>query len=306
MSCAPDAKIDLKVRDVRLGIAELMRTSQVIVSGEVIDRKVLSVGSPTAEYSGSEWSTSRYMIRRDLCLKGWCPPSNFPLYRIDCYRNCPGDQGTGSLEPGNRRVFFLMNEGEILRSTVDLRQSEAIICTGRHDRLPAGLDLPHQISTLLLSPGDGFSPDHLADCLFHSRYDSMELVGYADTLSAIRPFLKSSSRRLRDQSCLVLAEYYFDVEGCLQATVNDLSAPAERKLIARQRLDALAGSKRDLLEWIASPSDIYLRARASWDTPDGVFDLLRVLAQHEDQRIRANACKVGATMFPSKPLPECH
>ena len=99
-----------------------------------------------------------------------------------------------ALDTGNRRVFFLVHEGEILRSTVDLRESEARICTGRHDRLPAGLDLPHKISTLLLTPGDDFAPDRLAECLFHSRYDSLELVGNADTLSAIRPFLQSSSK----------------------------------------------------------------------------------------------------------------
>lgn len=302
----PASKVDLKVRDFRLGVADMMRSSQVIVAGEVIDRRVLSVHLPGGEYSGSEWWTSRYMIRKEVCLEGWCPPNIFPLYRIDCARNCPGDQGTGTLHAGTRRVFLLVQEGTILRSMVDLRESEARICTGRHDRVPAGVDLPHRISALLLTPGHDFSPDDFAGCLSSSRYESVELVGFADTFSAIRPFLQSSSKHLRDQACLELAGYLFDVNGCLQATVNAPSATTEERLIARQRLNGLAESKKQLLKWIESGSVIWLRATARSDTPDGVFDLLRVLAQHEDQRVRAYACKVGVTMFPSRPLSECH
>ena len=104
----------------------------------------------------------------------------------------------------------------------------------------------------------------------------------------------------------MIAEYLFDVNGCLQATVNDPSATTEERLISRQRLNRLAESKKQLLKWIESGSVIWLRASAHSDTPDGIFDLLRVLAQHEDKRVRAKACKVGTTMFPSRPLSECH
>jgi len=46
VSCAPASKVNLKVRDFRLGIAEVMSTSQVIVSGEVIDRRSSRSGRP--------------------------------------------------------------------------------------------------------------------------------------------------------------------------------------------------------------------------------------------------------------------
>jgi hypothetical protein len=179
---------------------------------------------------------------------------------------------------------FLISQNGLHRAVRDVGAAEIPIFSGAHAKLE-GTTVEEKLARALLVPGTTFDPADFADRLPISKHRATELVGKYEALRLIVPLLKHPV--LGPVSCLELADFRFDYDGCLIRLHSSSTDPAVKRLAA-QRLRGLAEETKLLRRFVKNPEE-YL----AWAAMGGSVerqDILSILAHHPDRTVSAMAC----------------
>jgi hypothetical protein len=190
---------------------------------------------------------------------------------------------------------FLVSRNGLNRSVRDVIRSELPVFTGAHVRID-GATIEEKLARALLVPGTNFDPAEFAHRLSISKQRATELIGQYETLRLVIPLLKYSA--LAPQSCIELADFRFDYNGCLLNLYTSSTDPAVERLAA-ERLWGLEEETRLLRGFVSNPEG-YL-AWAAMGERAKRQDILLILAQHPDKAVRSVACGELRGIAPGAP-----
>lgn len=287
----------------------LLPLADTILIGTVIasdwEGAVLAVSTPdTGPFKAR---LQKLTVHVENTLRGIIAPGKeIVFYRYDCYEDCRLVAYRSFAPVGSRRIFFLRSDGGVLRSAVDIAESEIPVYSGQHSNdAHAPAQLEQQIAHLLLTPGSNFHADVFARGLFDTRYVSEVLIGHSGTLELVKPLLENRAQSIRIQACLVLAEFQFDYNGCLKKIISDPATP-EARLRAVKGLQGIEESQRQLKSYFLSDDPTrWLRSTASSESPADILDLLKILAQNIDTAVQQKACDLILKSFPNEYRRNC-
>jgi hypothetical protein len=202
--------------------------------------------------------------------------------------------------PGSRYLFFLMRDGDALRSIGDVGEYSVRVFTGAHAEPSAGGEVTGtRVSRILLNPGDGADLDSLAKAL--SKYSNL-----ADTWGS-RPFsvqllreLISRGEPVRAAACGVLVESYKGQYDCLEALAKDQNESLENRQEALRKLQEKGFERRSLLEALKDPAQL--------PVPDSLRKMreeYETLLFSSDPLLHDRACGALNRYFPREAEPGC-
>jgi hypothetical protein len=125
---------------------------------------------------------------------GWAGESN----------TFPGGRPWAEYAVGERYIFCLDWELDVLRSTVDYFGSSFPVLTGRHtgnnysNRSPR---IERMIASLLLTPGEEFNERYFSDNIHYSSYNAWYLAGKTFARTLMNQLLGHVSIAIREAAC---------------------------------------------------------------------------------------------------------
>jgi len=306
VSCEQNPKLELR-QEFTLSVRELTNRSSVVLVGTIS-----SVESLGRRFRVGELivQLSRVRISVEKVLKGNVPnkgTAGFWRY-VWSGDTLPKDELSADFyAPGMRSIFFLDNEGDRLRSTVDVVQSRVGLMEGKLDgRVPEpGTGVHEMVAKLLLSTGIDQDPEAFARSLANSAYYSIELIGKLKTLHLLRDLVNGSVGQVKTMACFELSGRFAGQDECLHELLQHFGTESWARRLAERQLSA--GLKRDSSIKIELEKDPerWLNGHARSRDRVDIKDELRVLAIHADPGIRRIACNCMSQQFPDEPLPEC-
>jgi len=202
--------------------------------------------------------------------------------------------------PGRRYVFFLMSEGDVLRSIGDVGEYSIEVFTGSH----IGTNTPAEsavmaISNILLKRGTNVDESLLAKNL-QGTWHAL------DDLKASRLYTMRLLRELvimpgpvRIAACELLVKW-FSSYGCLYEIKDDISESSENQMWASQRLTSAMLSDNRILETLADPArfDFQQMRDRDRDSIARRLDELRILLSSPNSNVRKSACAAIRRYYP--------
>ncbi len=139
--------------------------------------------------------------------------------------------------PGERAIFYLMNDTGVWRAVTDGYQSHIPIHTGKHEISAASRSkLNETIARLLLSPPEG---GDLSEYLVHfgeSCTSAFQLTGESETARVLQILRTHNYRNIRDLACIQLAA--FGERDCLAEALKNDQLPNEDRSLGEEYLDS--------------------------------------------------------------------
>jgi hypothetical protein len=215
-------------RPDRLDILERINRADLIVVGVVEAEQTVRAGRRNPMRDSMPLQLMRVTIRVEGLVKGTHSGErlDFLYYRTTGAWDGPAPN---LLAPGERGVFYLIREGNLLRATNDVYSSHTEIGTGRHDVLPEVSDIGvrETIARVLLMPGDGVDVARYVESLYVERAHAIVIVGKSRTADLLRSLLDNSDTRIRGRACILLAEPPLNERSCLEKLLHDDQATSQ-------------------------------------------------------------------------------
>lgn len=215
-SCQPSAK--LQIRPISAPTyRELTYRSFIVLVGSVTAVHVVGPEVKTGDKHKYPLRLQRITVQVENVLKGRPKAGKIAFYRYGWSPDQPMVGPWGNVVPGERNVFFLDQEGGVLRATADLYPSHIEVLSGRHPgyKPRVGQSTEESIAEILLTPGEDVHPAAFSQGLRTASAIAIELVGPPGTLRIMGPLLTSKEAVLRQQACSVMTERFPGQVKCL-------------------------------------------------------------------------------------------
>lgn len=288
-SCQTNPDLPLRVR--RLTTAQIMNASQVILIGTI--RSIRVFGPQRTTDAGVKVRGWRIEIEPLLFLKGRSGNGTLTYFMNNFDPNVVQNGDFEWLMKGERRIFFLRSDGEMLRSVVDLYVTSMAFphtvptLTNRYPQEYLG----QTIARLLLTPIPGATERALTNELPQVTTEALRSAGYAFVAGLLQDLRQSDLPDLRVEACLTAYEQVFSDESCVDkleasATNADLLRRIrdvrKRRIYLRQICGDAIEAGRDCpltgYTYAAEPSD-----------RESVREFYNFLSRNSDQVLKACA-----------------
>jgi hypothetical protein len=237
-SCSP--AVELVPRPDRLEILEMINRADLIVVGVVEAEQPVRAARRNETKDSMPLQLMKVNLRVEGFIKGTRSGERLAFFY---YRTTGAWDGPAPnlLAPGERDIFYLTSEGDLLRATNDVYSSHTEVGTGRHDVHAEVNDagVRETIARVLLLPGDGLNINSYVESLYVERAHAIDIVGKSRTADLLRSLLGNSDSRIRGRACILLAEPPLSERGCLENLLHDAQIPAAD----RERATALSRNR---------------------------------------------------------------
>jgi len=231
------AAAELVPRPGRLEIVERINRADLVVVGVVEAEQTVRAGHRNETSESMPLQLMKVNIRVEGLIKGSYSAEQlaFLYFRATGAWDGPAPN---LLAPGERDIFYLIREGDLLRATNDVYSSHTEVVTGRHNVQPEVSDarVRETITRLLLLPGDGLDVTRYVASLYIEASNAIDIVGKSRTADILRSLLRNSDSRIRGRACILLAEPPLNERGCLENLLRDAQISSED----RERATALS------------------------------------------------------------------
>ena len=251
--------------------------------------------SETADWNEAFRSAQVILVGKVLSIdKG---PRQLMRSRLAVENVLQGEAVEGSLEiyyfrtgqafdAHERYVFFLTLEQGVLRA------GNAIpVASGLHRTVPLpGRQPAEQVSTMLLTPGDGINAAHFARDLAGSVAFAMSHIGRWQTAKLLKQLAADTRPPIGQSACEQLTAWYWGQDACW----DRLDAGAPSAGMAQSR-----AAEQERRARTADP-DRWWKQMSAACPPAQLLDELRLLTTHKDPTIRARYCRFLRAHYPDE------
>jgi len=238
-SCTP--ALDLVPHPHPLSTIDRIARSSLIVVGVVQSEASAAWVHRKNNGSGMPLELRRVSLRVEGVIKGRYDGSRLQFVYF-CATGPWDGPAPNLLAPGERAIFYLLSDGNILRATNDAYSSHTEIVTGKHRIQPAARDqeVREMIVRLLLLPGEDLDTNRYVASLYVEMAQALDLTDKLQVAYIFRTLLNNQSAPIRARACVLLAEPPLNQRDCLQDLVRDSKAPE----VDRKRAQHLIGASR--------------------------------------------------------------
>lgn len=171
--------------------------------------------------------------------KGQAEAGHLTFYYYQAYGAWNGPS-PNFIVPGERDIFYLIQDQGVLRATNDVFLSHTPIWSGKHPVSPVSDDqLQEAVARLLILPGAEPRARYL-DLVRGNAALAMGLVGDSEVREMLRGLLDYPDGAIRARACLNLADFPFKDKSCLAKIINDAQTSPEDRERARELLEPRA------------------------------------------------------------------
>jgi hypothetical protein len=214
VGCAPRPELPLNVS--HLTTREVIEKSSAVVIGEV--RSIDVSGKRVRSEEGILLRRWRVEVTALAVLRGLDQRSRTVAFFLNSYD--PGVVQNGNFEwlrVGDRRIFFLVGEGDHLRAVSDLYSTSMVfphasVPVVRRDEKEATSD---KIASVLLTQADGESAQSFASMVSAATTEALKSSSYAFVATILSQLLASPSPDIRREACLAAYEQLFASDSCV-------------------------------------------------------------------------------------------
>ncbi len=227
-SCAPVP--DLVPRVANVEIADQVNEANLIVVGLAENERVVRPVAGTRETG--PLNLLAVIVRVEGVLKGHFDGERLTFYYYQMTGGAWDGPAPNIVAPGQRSIFYLMNDGGVIRAATDAYLSHTNLATGKHPISPAANDSSTReaVAELVLLPGEGMDMADYLGSLHRGKALALALVGKSQVRQMLRGLLKNPQGAIRGRACITLAEFPLNEKGCLQDVIGDVqSLPEDRK-----------------------------------------------------------------------------
>lgn len=229
VSCSRAPKLDPHVS--RLELEEQIKQATLIVVGVAEDERALPTAASELKEESMPLQLRAVSIRVEGVLKGRFDGKRLTFYYYQTTGAWDGPP-INILSPEERGLFYLVNDGGLLRATNDVYLSHTRLVTGKHKVSPVTdtNQIHAAIARLLLVPGTGAEVAENLASWRRSEAVALDLVPQTQVIRIIQDALTNSDRAIRGRACLLLAEFPLNQKDCLPEVVHDAQVlPEDRK-----------------------------------------------------------------------------
>lgn len=205
------------------------------------------------------------------------------------------------LQPGERWIVFLREEGGVLRTMSDLEELRMPVNGGIHTQLeiPHSDSVAERIAYILLTPGRGYNTRFFNAALPGNLKRMLGIGGLKYTVMVLRDLLSHPDKNIRVSACLTLAEALPGQDRCL----GELSDDSEDTI--RTRASELLRKHAAEAHAIADELKNHpLMGRFSGQIDD-LPDEMELYTTHRNKEVRELACKILTNCFPTHHSSNC-
>jgi hypothetical protein len=202
--------------------------------------------------------------------------------QAQCYFLTSVTKGVAKPSLGERRVFFLRREQELIRCFADGTQPDLTVHSGAPTEVPPG-SVGTKILATILHPGRGFNPAVFTSHLAYSFISASRYGSRVQAFHLLSKLVEHPASEVREASCLVLSEHYPGHDQCLDEHIgNGRYAQRAREARLRRKTD-----DQDTLRRLKSGGALHF---GSTGEVDDAVEALLLLASHRNPEISASAC----------------
>jgi hypothetical protein len=260
----------------RIGLAD------VIVVG-----RATSVETFDPDRTHPEAGLTKVNIAVENVLKGNSTDQELPFY---FYRIVGGFNGPkpNFVRVGDRGIFFLKRDQDILRSVHDIWESHIKVYSGRHDAITVDRDVQETIARVVITPGDGFDPSEYP----RSLPESVTYLGVPLRYSVplLETLVDGPEPDTAKYACLALSDIFVWGDECLDSIARAEGDADVRTKAAELAERNLKSRQRDEQELKLGPAIFFSRISYG-GVREGRFILER-LAKHPDPEVRNKASEL--------------
>ena len=293
---------------------EIMMRSPVVVVGVVKSVDTVKSGISARKQPTLLLDRTRVTFQAENILRGSGVTRN-TLVSFDVFTYSRQNGGYSGpplyqVAPGNRCLFFLTRDGEILRSSGDVLDYTLRLRSGRHSQLifdhPA--DVGDTIAQLLLGLGTDYDSEGMARNLRFMASISDHLATRVRTVNLLERLTDKGGvpSDIVNSACLVLAEGYYGHYACLNQIRDSPSFSVEVRKNAADLLAKHTAEMTILKQWLATYP---LQAFSKAPFPDSLARTrqeLELLLTCPDTVVRHLACSALRRNYPDPEPAKCN
>jgi hypothetical protein len=235
-------------------------------------------------------------------IKGTVPAKALTFY---FFTNVPTTTGFRSprswMEPGQRYIVFLREDGEVLRTMADMEQLQIQVHSGDHSQgsFSSDASLGIRIAALLLTPGENYDSATFARHIGLDLLNVRTIAPAKNLVALLSGLLKNRDDRVRTAACFALAKEYPSQDSCLVDLAN---APDDgQRQRARELLALHDRNTPELIKRLAEyPSTLSINGKT-----EDLGDDLELFTNHRNAEVRAGACRALEHCFPARQVSQC-
>jgi hypothetical protein len=169
-------------------------------------------------------------------LKGRFEGKNLIFYYYQVTGTAWNGPEPNMISPGERDIFYLLQDQGVWRAATDLFVSHTRIVSGIHLIPPSFNEdqVSETIGRLLLEPSNGVDQPAFLGSLHRNSAIAIGLVGKANASEMLQRLLTSPNPEIRGRACIVLAEFPLNEKNCLPTIVRDVDILADDRKRAEE------------------------------------------------------------------------
>jgi hypothetical protein len=190
------------------------------------------------------------------------------------------------IEPGERRLFFLVVDSGQYRFVADFRDHYAVrVASGKHANCCK--DDIESIARILLELGEGYNREMMARNLSQQAFSVLHLAGRLKTAPLLQALVANGHEPLIGaQACLILSTEYHGFDDCLDRFAAVPELPSDLKDDLSKRLASRAARRKELKRNLREHPLLALQLDSLWDVQQG----LELLSNAPDSELGVLAC----------------
>ena len=287
-----------------------LQSVPVIVVGFVEENRIVVSRVAARRYKGVYLDLHEVRCKRENSLKGGLIEKEFTFAyfsdgRYPEAQPNPLYKRSFKADPGERYLFFLTRDGDVLRSIGDVGEFSIPINSGRHveSRIEPG-DISQLIAKILLAPGDGADLDRMAQTL-PAASQAVESWGSRLIAAQLLRRLLVMGEPLRSMACGVLVERFRGQIDCLEAIADDPDEPASIRSEAAKESREKSALREQFLEGLKDPAERSF-ADFAGDSRHRMREELEMFLLNEKDRVQhERVCTALKRYFPWEAEPKC-
>jgi hypothetical protein len=285
----------------------------IVVVAAVLKNEPVGLPVQAQRYIGLMLQLHRVSCRLENLIKGDPPHAEFDFFYFadpEVAQSVPNPKYNRAhmfrAEPGDRYIFFLLRQREMLRSVGDVGSFSVRVDSGRHPQRPeltAGRpedtgEVGRIISDILLTPGQDLDPQGFAMAIPNARKWSIAFGSQLHTVDLLKGLL-TLPVPIRTAACDELAQHYPSQYGCLADIHADSTNSEDTRQWAFRRLAYFEQQDARLEEQLLDP------AALTYDSMAANLEELEIILGSPNPRIRTLACAALERYFPRSVPAQC-
>ncbi|MEO8132001.1 MAG: hypothetical protein ABI822_33205 [Bryobacteraceae bacterium] len=295
---------------------DLRSLAPTIAVASVLSNKAIGAPKEALRFSGVYLQQRAVHCRLENLLKGRTPGPEFSFYyfadaRLPKASPNPIHRILFEAKPGRRYIFFLSQEGQVLRSIGDVGDFTIPVFSGAHPGAadlngnPDPAQLAGRIADILLVSGTGFDAREFARNIVYARL-AADRVGSREYTAHLLRDLLSQTEPLRSAACYELVHSFYGQYQCLTNLSNDVSLDSGARERASRALEDEKRKELRLKEQLREPATLGFGKMLRPDSRIANLEELKIMLSAPDPEIHRLVCRAIQRYFPRTPVKACN